>query len=678
MDRIPLINPNLVQVVTAKAERTPEPVLRAEVISSERIKAEPKSSQTRDNFSNTTNNNSANNKNTTDNQNSSKNESASKNEGALRSENASKNENPSKNENASKEAQQYKVVLKIGNQRLETISTEDFKKGSQLDIKVSPGPELKIITLHNKTPTDVKSNTKNLQTPVQAAMQQLLADRIPKIQSQGLSQLIDQLSQLMSGSKSLAANTALIESSTASKLNPLLGSLPDSASKTLETTKLEINKRGSLIQNQNGQTTKQALANLAYQSLSKTTSPTVAIPATSSPQSSLPLQQVKDWLQQLPSSSDISNSTGLRNALNNTGVRAETQLSQLAQQFASLSKGSQSAQSTYNSVEEKSANTIFQQLQKIQQKIFSKSPEPLSQTDLGSIVKNTAKSLESNSQNILSNLKNGTLNNKNGNLNNKIDTTTANPTLNATTTLSAATSSTAIGSTTISPTTSSWQNPLLNSQAYSTLQELMKDPLLQNPSSNTKFALGQMLNNLANQADSQVRIPLNWPERNGNDAVILRTLQNLLGHIEREQGLQLQQSDSNVANNPSLTTSQNQQWLPLLIHHQQQLQLIEFFIDKEEKKNAQGEKKNHWFINLHFDLPKLGELGIEISMFENECNTTFWSESSSTLSQLSYHVQPLRQRLTEQGIIVSDVQSRHGTLAKRKHNIEQRLVDIET
>ena len=65
-------------------------------------------------------------------------------------------------------------------------------------------------------------------------------------------------------------------------------------------------------------------------------------------------------------------------------------------------------------------------------------------------------------------------------------------------------------------------------------------------------------------------------------------------------------------------------------------------------------------------------------MFENECNTTFWSESSSALSQISHHVQPLRERLTEQGIIVSDVQSRHGTLSKRKHNFEQRLVDIET
>ena len=63
---------------------------------------------------------------------------------------------------------------------------------------------------------------------------------------------------------------------------------------------------------------------------------------------------------------------------------------------------------------------------------------------------------------------------------------------------------------------------------------------------------------------------------------------------------------------------------------------------------------------------------------DNECSTTFWSESSSVLSQISQHIQPLRQRLSEQGIIVNDIQSRHGLLEKRKHNIQQRQVDIST
>ena len=610
MDRIPLINPQLVKVVSAKAESTSTPVLKAEVVSSEPVKSPP--SQTE----------SANNKSSSDNK-------------------------------SAADEQRYKVVLKIGKQQLETISTENFKKGSQLDVKVMPGPELKIIT-NDKSPLSAQLSTAPTSQPLaQAAMQQLLADRIPNIQTQGLSKLIDQLSQLMQGTKSPSIETPI-----AIKAERLLTKTQSSDSPP--TSKTEPNTAALSTQSQNPLTSKQALANLAYQSLAK--QPLITNPALNSKMNAIeskplpspsPVQQVKEWIQQLPNSGDISNSTGLRNALNNTGVRAETQLSQLALQFAALSKETQSTATHRSASGDSNANNIFQQLQKIQQKIFSKSPEPASPSDLGGIVKNTAKTLDSASQRILSGL----------NLTQQ-NTAVPNPPLPIANALT--------------QTTSNWQNPLLNSQTYSTLNELMKDPLLQNPSSNNKFALSQILNHSANQADPNIRIPLNWPERSGNDATFLRTIQNLLGHIEREQGIQLQQSDSNVANNPNPSTTQNQQWLPLLIHHQQQLQLIEFFIDKEEKKNAQGEKKNHWFINLHFDLPTLGELGIEISMFENECNTTFWSESSSTLSQVSRHVQPLRERLTEQGIIVNDVQSRHGTLNKRKHIVEQRLVDIET
>jgi hypothetical protein len=576
MARIPLINPQLVKVVAARAESTPAPILRAEVISSEPIKASP-------------------------------------------------SQNESQDKKIASNEQNYKVVLQIGKQQIETIGTENFKKGRQLEVKVAPGPELKIVT--NPNDKAQPSQPPVLQATTKAALQQVLADRIPNIQLQGLAKLVDQLSLLMSGAKSSAAN------------------------KPIATNKTGTSTAESVAPSPNFQKTKQALANLAYQSLVNQTllmdqkpNSKEAMIDIKEQQSIIPMQKVKNWIKQLPSSSDISNSKGLRNALNNTGVHAETQLSQLAQQFASLNKGLQGTLASQNSVTDKSANNIFQQLQQIQQKIFSKNPESPSKTDLGNIIKNTAQSLEKVSQAIPSNLK---------------------------------TVQTVAQSNPLNQAASSWQNPLLNNPGYSTLTELLNDPLLQNPSSNNKFALSQILSHFAHQTGTAVKIPLNWPERSGNDAVFLRTLQNLLGHIEREQSIQLQQSDSNAANSP-ITTPQNQQWLPLLFHHHQQLQLVEFFIDKEEKNNAQGEKKNHWFINLHFDLPKLGELGIEISMFENECNTTFWSESSSTLSQITYHVKPLRERLTEQGIIVSDVQSRHGTLSKRKHNIEQHLVDVKT
>jgi hypothetical protein len=636
MDRVPLINPRLVNAVAVQTKSTPAPILRAEVVSSEPIKAPPSQNQSPSKIT-------------------------PQDQQTPQGNRESNNKRNSSDQSAVNE-QRFRVMLKIGQQQLETISAENFKKGRQLDVKVMPGPELKIIANPNdQSQTSSQAHAKPLaQTSAQLAMQQLLADRIPNIKVQGLAKLIDQLSLLM------PSTNPVTKAATSSAIETKVESL-------LTKTQLIDASVPSKI-NGNTQTTKQALANLAYQSLanqtltksqasnSKVTSTELTAPSTPSP-----IQQVKDWLQQLPKADDISTSTGLRNALNNTGVRAETQLSQLAQQFAALNEAPQ------NSVTEKNANRIFQQLQRIQQKIFSKSSEPLSKIDLNHIVKNTARSLEKSSQAIPVNLK-------------------ATPQTKIESSSTLITSLVAVDSNTqnrdltnptsfnnpVNQAANNWQNPLLNNPAYSTLSELLKDPLLQNPSSNNKFALSQILNNSANSSDSAMRTPLNWPERNGNEAVLLRTLQNLLGHIEREQGIQSQPSDNNTANNPNLTTPQNQQWLPLLIHHHQQLQLIEFFINKEEKENSQGEKKNHWFVNLHFNLPKLGELGIEISMFENECSTIFWSESSSTLSQLSYHVQPLRERLTEQGIIVSDVQSRHGTLSKKKQTIEQRLIDIRT
>lgn len=606
MDRIPLINPRLINVVSAKADKTPVAILKAEVVSSEPILSQNKHTQSK----------------------------PSQTQEPSRTQESSQTKEPRQNQPQEKQAnqnpdskeQQYRVVLKVAEQTIETVSKEHFKKGALLDVKVSPGPELKILPSTQEKPLD--------QASAKAAMQQLLADRIPKIQSTGFNKLIDQLSTLLSGT---AAKASIHNDSAHSPTEKPLASISSNTDLKAPIASL---------------TTKQTLAQLAYQSLNPSLTKNAAtIPSTASTNVSTsshsnPEQHIKNWLQQLPSSNDINTSAGLKNALNNTGIKAEAQLGQLAQQLTQLGKAGYSG-SEKNRTGLKtplSANNIFQQLQKIQQKIFSNNDtaSPSSNTkNLTSALQNTAQSLEQTSK-VLSGLNNASL----------------------------------------QPSSSSWQNPLLNNQTYTSLSDLLKDPLLQNPSSNNKFALSQILSQLTQQDDSSTRIPLNWPARTGNEMTVFRTLQNLLAHLEREQGVQMQQADSassnSLNNNPNQTAAQNQQWLPLLMNHHEQFQLIEFFINKEEKTNNQGEKKSHWFINLHFELPQLGQLGIEISMFENECNTTFWSESASTLSQISQHVQPLRQRLTEQGIIVSDVQSRHGTLAKRKQSFEQRLVDIET
>ena len=606
MDRIPLINPKLIKV-SATTDNTSGTVLRAEVVSSTPIKpskAEPSKAE------------------------------PSRTESSTMARSAN-------TQNSTQ--QEYKVVLKVGQQQLETISTDDFQKGRQLEVKVLPGPELKIIN----TAQQPLTQSSPLQSPslhATALAQQLLADRIPHVQQQDLPNLIKQLSQIIQ--RPLSA----LESNFKPAASLLEG----------QTATVQIASAAPTDQKPSSQqplTNQQSLANQLYQQQGKASidsrevilSKNAALINASQLNTSLSstVEQLKSWVQQLPRNQDISSSTGLRNALDNAGIRAEAQLREAAQQAVNLPN-------------KKTANNIFQQLQALQKSALAmpvkeptSAPQPESKINLASIVKKTAKTLSDNSQQVLSQL------------------------IKA----KGAVSVPAITIASQSVTSAQWQNPLLNNTPMS-LEALLHMPLLQNPSSNNKLALSQILigHSLANQAESANnggRIPLNWPEKMGNDSTLIRNLQNLLGHIEREQIQQMQSADGNQNNNLN-TQPQNQQWIPLLINHQQQLQLIEFFLDKEERTDDGGNQKQHWFVNLHFDLPTLGKLGIEICLMDNECSTTFWSESASSLHQLSQHIQPLRQRLTEQGIMVSDIQSRHGTLEKRKHNIQQRLIDVKT
>lgn len=606
MDRIPLINPKLIKV-SATTDNTSGTVLRAEVVSSTLIKpskAEPSKAE------------------------------PSRTESSTMARSAN-------TQNSTQ--QEYKVVLKVGQQQLETISTDDFQKGRQLEVKVLPGPELKIIN----TAQQPLTQSSPLQSPslhATALAQQLLADRIPHVQQQDLPNLIKQLSQIIQ--RPLSA----LESNFKPAASLLEG----------QTATVQIASAAPTDQKPSSQqplTNQQSLANQLYQQQGKASidsrevilSKNAALINASQLNTSLSstVEQLKSWVQQLPKNQDISSSTGLRNALDNAGIRAEAQLREAAQQAVNLPN-------------KKTANNIFQQLQALQKSALTmpvkeptSAPQPESKINLASIVKKTAKTLSDNSQQVLSQL------------------------IKA----KGAVSVPAITIASQSVTSAQWQNPLLNNTPMS-LEALLHMPLLQNPSSNNKLALSQILigHSLANQAESANnggRIPLNWPEKMGNDSTLIRNLQNLLGHIEREQIQQMQSADGNQNNNLNVQP-QNQQWIPLLINHQQQLQLIEFFLDKEERTDDGGNQKQHWFVNLHFDLPTLGKLGIEICLMDNECSTTFWSESASSLHQLSQHIQPLRQRLTEQGIMVSDIQSRHGTLEKRKHNIQQRLIDVKT
>ena len=249
MDTIPLINPKLVKVVTVQAERAPAPLLRAEVVSSTPVK-EPSSTKTESTDSKT----------------------ASSAESVVKQ-------------------QKYKIILKIGQQQLEVVSTTGLKKSSQIEVKILPGPELKIINNDQKAANLNEAQPQSLATSkTNGLMQQLLADRIPRIQQQELSSLVKQLTQLINA--------------------PLHNLKPEA----LQSESLKTNTFKSELSttNTHGQV-KNAAPNKGTGKASS-----------SDPiKSASPLQQVKTWLQQLPKSQDIGTSIGLRNALNNTGIQAE-------------------------------------------------------------------------------------------------------------------------------------------------------------------------------------------------------------------------------------------------------------------------------------------------------------------------------------------------------------------
>lgn len=645
MDKIPLINPALIKVLRTNIDPSPV-ILKAEVISSTSLtdsRLNPSDSSTSPKES----------------------KSNSKEKGQLESNSVQEAKNQVNIESQPKDKNaRYKVLLQIGQQKLDTVCDHNLKIGSQIEVKVLTGPELKIINTDKTASDPIKANISANQL---ALAQQLLSDRVPNIHQQDLSKILKQLTNLITHTSS----TPSLTKETGTKYDTLQQNKPappeseQSPTPKKITNNTNLRNMGSQIYQQlQTQKTADNPINTAQYHTSNQPTPSPNLLTNNKDKISDIQQQVKSWLHKLPRSQDVSNSTGLRNALNNTGVQGESQLSILAQQSLQIKP--------------KSANSIFQQLQSSQ--TDSASPDPINKHDannnakndsgarnLNSLLKRTARILTANSQQALSNLSISKL------ITNSLQ---GNQPSSEITALPAGAPSSVSKQT----MTSHWQNPLLNNQTHLTFESLLQDPLIQTPSSNNKFALSQILglNNHSSQNNSMVNIPLNWPERSGNDAALLKTLQNILGHIEREQIQQIQQSESNQANLSNPQTTQSQQWLPLIINHHQQLQLIEFFIDKEERQDNNGEKKNHWFINLHFDLPTLGAMGIEIAMFENECSTVFWSESRSALNKFSHSIQPLRERLTEQGIIVNDIQSRYGRLEKRKNNIQQRLVDIST
>lgn len=576
----------------------------------------------------------------------------------------------------------YETTLKIGSRELKTVSDQKWPEGTQLLLKVQPGPQLKIIApipAEQSLSQSAISNTP-AGAPPSALISQLLASRIPLTAQEPFLKTISQLNQLLpgnifrsaetppgqipaqpssAGQKASAENTASVQTANIRSEAPITQSL----------SQRQIAQLEQLI-SASGQTNPKPSAVGTQATTEVHTSSYKAIKSAPLPDN---IQtQLRNWIQNLPAA-DLTrpNSTHInvqssstatqaaeqaptqanaaqtaqtvRQALFSTGIFPESALRSALNSVLS-NTGSTARESVMASSSaplqpqanlQTTAQTLFRQLQQsLSAPLTAKenSAQPPA-TDLSSILNRTAEHLSSGIKQLIG--------------------SQSSPALQP------------ASSTPLNPLTHLLLNP--GSDNKSALSGLLLSWPTADTESPALFIQRALPDQAAPAQNNQLTLPLSWPDREPPHPVF-RLIQNLLGHIEQEQirqSLQPQEQPS-------------QQWFPLILNHQQQLHGVDVYVGEKETENNETAQQKQWHIHLHFDLAGLGNMAAELIMTGDECSATFWSESAETLQSLSAALQPLRKRLSDNGVLVNELQVRHGTLARQDQSIQQRLVDVRT
>jgi len=172
------------------------------------------------------------------------------------------------------------------------------------------------------------------------------------------------------------------------------------------------------------------------------------------------------------------------------------------------------------------------------------------------------------------------------------------------------------------------------------------------------------------QASAPRELPLSLPAGlRDNLPEGFRLLHSTLAQLEVDQAQRLQNGGDN-----SLS-------IPLYFRDDQQPREIRLQLQKEETSSSDNEQKKviRWRLKLHFELQQLGPLDVVLDMTLPQLAATFWSEQQDTLAQLQRSLQPLRSRLQQMGVDVSELRARHGRLPETSRNsIRQSLVDVHS
>lgn len=372
--------------------------------------------------------------------------------------------------------------------------------------------------------------------------------------------------------------------------------------------------------------------------------------STAKTSSDTPLQAVKEWQQQLPTKTDLLNDKAWPKLIQQSGTRLESQLLQLATQsrLQQLSQNDGSALKLSPSQESSSnSNQIF----KVLQSLWTKGSSTSTQTSA------TAKPLS-------------TLNNTGNALNN-----TANTSAKAA----------------ISLQQTLQQTEDLLAQQFNSASLEAKSGLITQLQQDNKGMLGQILlswlkpsqlnakgktDSSNSERSSSVKnatstkgslLPSQWQEqqlKQSQQQTLFNSLKTMFSHIEAEQVQQL-------------SDNQNQHWLPIFYQEKSQLKLLEVEIEQQDKKKSSNQVRA-WHIKLHVELSELGQIGIELSLAEQQLSSTFWSSRGDVLQQLQQQLAPLRKSLQDKGFIVQEVKVQRGELAKKSFNFQQHLIDVKT
>ncbi|GEM_PF-4036547 len=138
------------------------------------------------------------------------------------------------------------------------------------------------------------------------------------------------------------------------------------------------------------------------------------------------------------------------------------------------------------------------------------------------------------------------------------------------------------------------------------------------------------------------------------DQLIAELIRQVESTIARVQLSQLASSPQEGNTPPSWTFE-----LPL--RNGENIDVVQLRIEQETSQDDDDEKEARWRVTLTLDLPNIGTLYADITVFGEHATTTLWAEKPETAQLIDDNLMLLRDALEEQGIQAGEIRCQHGT-----------------